>query len=113
PLSRRLRPVKPGSAAETGQLLDHDVGLLHRPVPELGPGRPARRVDVHGGQAEAPLYRTLHPPDALRLLERDPDRGPAQPTGHAHRMVVVMAGREEVVAQRGLLTGPGRGFGHG
>ena len=51
-------------------------------VTELGPGAPARHVDVHGGQAERALQRALDPADALGLLQRDPRGGPVDATGH-------------------------------
>src|SRR6202043_3445180 len=76
-----------------------------RPISELGPGPVAGHVDVHGGQAEAPLQWTLNAPDALCLGQWDPGRGPVQPTSHADGMRLVMTRREEVKAQRRLVAG--------
>jgi hypothetical protein len=52
--------VPPGLAAQRGELVDEQPGLLLRPLAELGPDM-SRRVDVHRGQREAALSRPGEP----------------------------------------------------
>jgi hypothetical protein len=66
------------------------------------------RVDMHGGQREAALQRSLHEPHALRLFQRHHGGDLPDPADHRHREPIVVAGGQEVVAQRRLPPGAPR-----
>ncbi len=106
--------MHPSQPAQLRQLFDQPVCLCYLAVTELSAGPFSRHVHVHGGQPERTLQGALDSPDALRLLQGDPRRGAVQPARDADGVHTVVAGGEEVEAQRRLQPGPwGRGRAHG
>ena len=100
--------MHPSQPAQLRQLLDQPVCFCYLAVTELSAGPFSRHVHVHGGEPERPLQGALDPPDALRLLQGDPRRSAVQPARDADGVHTVVAGGEEVEAQRRLEHGLAR-----